>query len=47
MKEQVGYLEEQIKKTGRLTKYEVDRANKIYELTLKQMALDEAKDNKT
>ena len=47
MKEQVGYLQQQVEKTGRLTKYEVDRANMMYDLTLKQMALEEARDNKT
>lgn len=47
MKEQVGYLQQQAEKTGRLTKYEVDRANMMYDLTLKQMALEEARDNKT
>ena len=30
-----------------LTQYDVDRANKIYELTLKQIALEEAQNNKS
>ena len=47
MQEQVKYLNDQVAKEGRLTKYQVDRANLMYELTLKQMALEEARDNKT
>lgn len=47
MQEQVKYLNDQIAKEGRLTKYQVDRANLMYELTLKQMALEETRDNKT
>lgn len=42
----VGYLDEQIKKNKQLTKYEVERANLLYELTLRQIALEEARDNK-
>ena len=47
MQEQLKLLKEQAGEEKRLTKYEVDRANAVYELTLRQMALDEAKANKS
>ena len=37
----------QLKEKDKLTQYDVDRANKIYEITLKQIALEEAQQNKT
>lgn len=43
----IGYLDESIKKNKQLSKYEIERANKLYELTLKQMALEDERDNKT
>ena len=42
MKEQLDIL----KKKDKVSQYEVDRANKVYELTLKQIALEEARNNK-
>ena len=42
MKEQLDIL----KKKDKISQYEVDRANKVYELTLKQIALEEARNNK-
>lgn len=35
-----------LKEKDKLTKYDVDRANKVYDLTLKQMALDEQRATK-
>lgn len=46
-KESIDYLNEQIDKNKKLTKYEIDRANAVYELTLKQIALEEAQENKS
>lgn len=43
----IGYLDESIKKNKQLSKYEIERANKLYELTLKQIALEDERDNKT
>jgi hypothetical protein len=40
-------LNERLNTTKEISKYEIERANKLYELTLKQMALDEAKENKS
>lgn len=40
-------LNAQIDATKTLTQFEVDRANALYELTLRQIALEEARDNKT
>jgi hypothetical protein len=37
---------EALKKKGELTKYDLDRANKKYEITLAQIALEEAQQNK-
>ena len=45
--EQMSYLDSQIAKNKQLTKYEVDRANAVYELTLRQIALEEAQNNKS
>ena len=36
-----------LEKKDQLTQYEVDRAEKLYEITLKQIALEEAQQNKT
>lgn len=38
---------EKLREKDKLTKYDVDRANAIYDLTLKQIALEEAQKNKT
>lgn len=43
MQEQMDMLE----KKDKLSQYDIDRANKKYELTLKQIALEEAQNNKT
>lgn len=43
MTEQLGMLESKDK----LTQYDVDRANALYEITLKQIALEEAQQNKS
>ena len=43
MNEQLGMLKDKDK----LTQYDVDRANTMYELTLKQIALEEAQQNKS
>ena len=43
MQEQIDMLE----KKDKLSQYDIDRANKKYELTLKQIALEEAQNNKT
>lgn len=47
MNEQLGILEKQLEDGQLLTKYDIDRANKVYELTLKQIALEEAQNNKS
>lgn len=47
MNEQLDILEKQLEDGQLLTKYDIDRANKVYELTLKQMALEEAQQNKS
>ena len=47
MNEQLDILEKQLEDGQLLTQYDIDRANKIYELTLKQMALEEAQQNKS
>lgn len=43
MKQQLAVLEEK----DRLSQYEIDRANQLYELTLKQIALEESQRNAT
>lgn len=43
MKEQVDLLE----KKDRVTKYDIERANKLYEIHLKELALEEAQQNKS
>lgn len=43
MQDQLGYLEEK----GELTQYDIDRAEKEYEIALKQIALQEAQQNKS
>ena len=47
MNEQLGILEKQLEDGQMLTQYDIDRANKVYELTLKQIALEEAQQNKS
>lgn len=47
MNEQLGILEKQLEDGQLLTQYDIDRANKVYELTLKQIALEEAQQNKS
>lgn len=47
MNEQLDILNEQLEKGQKLTEYDVERANKVYELTLKQIALEEAQENKS
>ena len=47
MDEQLGILEKQLEDGQMLTQYDIDRANKVYELTLKQIALEEAQQNKS
>lgn len=47
MNEQLDILEKQLEDGQLLTKYDIDRANKVYELTLKQIALEEAQQNKS
>lgn len=47
MNEQLGILEKQLEDGQLLTKYDIDRASKVYELTLKQIALEEAQQNKS
>lgn len=43
MQQQLNYLEEK----GKLTQYDIDRAEKEYEIALKQIALQEAQQNKS
>ena len=43
MEQQLAVLEEK----DRLSQYEIDRANQLYELTLKQIALEESQRNAT
>lgn len=47
MNEQLDILNEQLAKGQKLTEYDIERANKVYELTLKQIALEEAQENKS
>ena len=47
LQEDVGYLNTQIDKEKQLSKYEIERANAKYELTLRQIALEEAQNNKS
>ena len=47
MNEQLNILEKQLEDGQLLTQYDIDRANKVYELTLKQIALEEAQQNKS